>query len=100
MLLGKGAKLKEVRQMSTKTKPKAQRPKTMGELFKACPCCGSANLAAFADEMFCRRCDWNSLQAHAEYMVRFEEAEERRQCEEARRSREADAVAPQNTRAA
>lgn len=86
--------------MSTKTKPKALRPMTTGELFKACPCCGSANLAAFADEMFCRRCDWNSLQAHAEYMVRFEEAEERRQCEEARRSREADAVAPQNTRAA
>lgn len=59
------------------TKPKAKRrPKTMEELFKACPHCGSTNLASFADEMFCRRCDWNSLHAHAEYMVRFEEAAE------------------------
>ncbi|MBS1983550.1 MAG: hypothetical protein JST16_05200 [Bdellovibrionales bacterium] len=57
-------------------KPKARRPKTMEELFKACPHCGSTSLTSFADEMFCRRCDWNSMHAHAAYMVRFEEAAE------------------------
>lgn len=48
---------------------KSKKRRTPGDAFKACPSCGSKNLAFEIEEVFCAFCHWNSIEAHAEAFV-------------------------------